>query len=785
MPIGNGDIGLNLWVEAGGALVFYISKTDAWNENGSLLKLGRVRVQLSPNPFTTQTSQVSKPSEVYFQQLTTQTSEVSKASEVYFQQLTTQTSEVSKTSEVYFQQTLKLRQGEIEIRAGAGDSQVTLRVWVDALHPVIRVEAESAEAFEIRIVLEIWRHQKRLLTGGEIPYQLGGSPEPVYIHPNTTLEGQQDRIVWYHRNPTSIWGDTMKVQGLESLIATSHLPLRHSQAPEFSRGVNPQSAIRNPQSDDPLLHRTFGGVIHGEGLISENATTLKSEGARKRFTVSIYPHTQQTETPQDWIQAVEGNIAHIEALDLEKTRSEHQAWWNQFWNRSWIRVSGATDAEVVSRGYALQRFINACGGRGAYPIPFRASIFWVDGHGWPDDRANYDPDFQGWGGGYWWQNQRLIYWPMLASGDYDLMQPHFRMYRDMLPLLEERTPIYFGQRSGGAYLLETHFFWGTYNNENYGWPHERKDLPVGVSKNRYIRYEWQGGIELTAQMLNYYVFTQDAEFLQNALLPIAEAIATFYAPPLRYPRDANGKIRFWPSQALETYWDSVNPLPEIAGLQFILKKLLALPEDATGAELRQVWTRLLNELPPLPTNRMDGEIVLAPAEELGPKSNQENPELYVIFPYRIFGVGKPDQDLARRTFAHRLHKGSRGWNQDDTQMALLGLTDEARAFLVWRYSNKHSESRFPAFWGPNYDGVPDQCHGGNALMALQTMLMQTEDEKILLFPAWPKDWDVAFKLHAPYKTTVEGVYRNGKLERLQVIPEGRAKDVVVMDAWRK
>ncbi|MBI1925373.1 hypothetical protein HYR99_14120, partial [Candidatus Poribacteria bacterium] len=705
---------------AGGALVFYISKTDAWNENGSLLKLGRVRVQLSPNPFTTQTS------------------------------------EVSKTSEVYFQQTLKLRQGEIEIRAGAGDSQVTLRVWVDALHPVVRVEAESAKAFEIRIVLEIWRHQKRLLTGGEIPYQLGGSPAPVYIHPDTTLEGQQGRIVWYHRNPTSIWEDTMKVQGLESLMG----------------GLS-----------DPLLHRTFGGVIQGEGLISENATMLKSEGARKRFTVSIYPHTQQTATPEDWIRAVEGSIAHIEALDLEKTRSEHQAWWNQFWNRSWIRVSGATDAEVVSRGYALQRFINACGGRGAYPIPFRASIFWVDGHGWPDDRANYDPDFQGWGGCYWWQNQRLIYWPMLASGDYDLMQPHFRMYRDMLPLLEERTPIYFGQRSEGAYLLETHFFWGTYNNENYGWPHERKDLPVGVSKNRYIRYEWQGGIELTAQMLDYYAFTQDAGFLQNTLLPFAQAISTFYDQ--HYPRDADGKIRFWPSQALETYWDSLNPLPEIAGLQFVLKKLLALPEDATGAELRQVWTRLLNELPPLPTQQMDGEIVLAPAEELGPKSNQENPELYAIFPYRIFGVGKPELDLARRTFAHRLHKGSRGWNQDDTQMALLGLTDEAREFLVWRYSNKHSESRFPAFWGPNYDGVPDQCHGGNALMALQTMLMQTEDEKILLFPAWPKDWDVAFKLHAPYNTSVEGVYRNGKLERLQVLPEGRAKDVVVMDAGQK
>ncbi len=30
MPLGNGDIGLNVWVDPGGDLLFYISKTDAW-----------------------------------------------------------------------------------------------------------------------------------------------------------------------------------------------------------------------------------------------------------------------------------------------------------------------------------------------------------------------------------------------------------------------------------------------------------------------------------------------------------------------------------------------------------------------------------------------------------------------------------------------------------------------------------------------------------------------------------------------------------------------------------
>jgi hypothetical protein len=49
MPIGNGDIGMNVWVEEDGDLLFYIGRSDLWSENGRLLKLGRVRVRFRPN----------------------------------------------------------------------------------------------------------------------------------------------------------------------------------------------------------------------------------------------------------------------------------------------------------------------------------------------------------------------------------------------------------------------------------------------------------------------------------------------------------------------------------------------------------------------------------------------------------------------------------------------------------------------------------------------------------------------------------------------------------------
>ena len=52
---------------------------------------------------------------------------------------------------------------------------------------------------------------------------------------------------------------------------------------------------------------------------------------------------------------------------------------------------------------------------------------------------------------------------------------------------------------------------------------------------------------------------------------------------------------------------------------------------------------------------------------------------------------------------------------------------------------------------------------GSGMIGMQEMLLQTVDDKILILPAWPKEWDVHFKLHAPQQTTVEVVYKNGKI----------------------
>ena len=73
--------------------------------------------------------------------------------------------------------------------------------------------------------------------------------------------------------------------------------------------------------------------------------------------------------------------------------------------------------------------------------------------------------------------------------------------------------------------------------------------------------------------------------------------------------------------------------------------------------------------------------------------------------------------------------------------------------------------------------MPDEDNGGNGENGLQQMLLQAEGRKILLMPAWPREWNADFKLNAPRQTTIEGRVRAGRLLGLVVTPRERIEDI--------
>lgn len=702
MPLGNGDIGINVWAEKSGDLFCYIGKTDAWGSNGQLLKLGKIRIQITPNPF----------------------------------------------SEKNFEQRLDLNKGEIQIKAGITSNQIDLTIWVDANNPVIHFDLQNDQKVDIETHLEIWRTKERELTGDEkhTVYGVVHSPDPIIVYPDSVLETNRDELVWVHQNLTSIWDVTLDRQGM---------------------------SFWKEEQNDPYLNNTFGGLVKGDNLKAIDKKTLKSSAPKKDHSISIYALTAQVDKIEKWQHQLHSLVEKIERKDKKETRKAHRKFWNEFWQRSWIHVSGSEEAKTVSQSFALQRFVSACAGRGKFPQKFNGSLFTVDSL-LPE--FPYNADYRRWGGPYWLQNTRLIYWPMLQNGDFDMMFPFFNMYSKALNYAEAATRHFYGH--DGAFFPETMYFWGAYNLDNFGWDTPFK--PLKYTKNNYIRYYYQGALEVTAIMLDYYRYTEDVEFAKNFLLPFAQKVIQFYDE--HYLRDENGRIYIHPSQALETFWEASNPMPPVAGLHWNVNGILNLPKQLFTEDQWTFFRKIDKELPSIPKGKKDNKEVLLPAESFsGEPRNHENPEFYAVFPYRIFGVGKPDLERLKNNFDLARVKVAKGWQHYDVNAAFLGLTEEAKKLLVDRANDKNSACRFPAFWGPNYDWIPDQDHGSNILIALQAMLLQTYKEKLILFPAWPKEWDVRFKLHAPKNTVIEGEAIKGEIIALKVTPKQRKQDLIVMD----
>ena len=230
-------------------------------------------------------------------------------------------------------------------------------------------------------------------------------------------------------------------------------------------------------------------------------------------------------------------------------------------------------------------------------------------------------DARDWGGQYWFQNTRPMYWPMLQSGDFDLMLPLFNMFRAILPDNEREVRDFY--HHDGAYFAETKPFYGGINKLT-------PDAP-----GKYTDFYYTPILELSAMMLDYYAYTGDQSFARETLLPIADAGVKFFD---QHWKHENGKLLLDPDNAIEMFWKARNPAPDIAGLRWVLPHLLALPADLTTAEQRTRWRRLLGEIPELPVGETNGVKVLLPAEVFGPSHNVENPELYAIYPFRLFGL---------------------------------------------------------------------------------------------------------------------------------------------------
>ncbi|UYQ95529.1 DUF5703 domain-containing protein [Chitinophaga horti] len=719
MPCGGGDIGMNVWVEKG-ELLIYAARSGSFDEHNGLMKAGRLRIRLTPNPFEGED----------------------------------------------FRQELHLQEGYVSISGKHKGTQATVQIWADVHQPVAHISIKSNQQIKVDAGYESWRYRDRAVASRE---NFGNSwkwaaPKNNIIRKDSVTFEKGGVLFVHHNSDSTIFDATVAQQQLQ--------PVKDSLY-------------------NPLKKLAFGGLFYGDAFIPSGtyegvyANTdfkgwrLISKQAAKSHQLHLALHTAQTNDVSAWRQT-------LQKLTVTDKRSAtlNRQWWQAFWQRSFIEIDpGKKDSTAwqVGRNYQLFRYMLACNAYGNWPTKFNGGLLTVDPV-YTDTAMKLTPDYRNWGGGlHTMQNQRLVYFPMIRSGDWDMMQAHFEFYYRIQRTAELRSKVYWNH--DGACFTEQMENFGLPNFAEYGQKRPAGYDP-GMEFNAWLEYEWDTVLEFCLMMLERQRYTGK---LDPRTIPFIESCLQFFDEHYQYlarkrgskALDGNGKLVLYPGSAAETYKMAYNASSTIAALTTVTKGLVNVLANDTA---RLKWQQFLQRIPPIAYTQIDGHTTIAPAKSWERINNVESPQLYPVFPWGMYGVGKPGLDTALNTWHQDTSvikfRSHVGWKQDNIWAARLGLREEAWRLTALKLQN--SSRRFPAFWGPGFDWAPDHNWGGSGMIGLQEMLLQTDGDRILLFPGWPGDKDVHFKLHAPRQTTVEATLKDGKVVYLQVEPATEAHRVEVM-----
>ena len=677
MPCGGHDVGMNVWVE-NGDILFYVSKSGMLDENNTLLKAGRFRLNIKGQPF----------------------------------------------SGTDFEQRLCLDDGAIYIK-GKG---ISIRLWADVYQPKVFVEMNATHKADATLSYESWRYKDR---------------------PVTKAECQQGSYKWNIPADCTTFADSIKA-------AKSSIDFWHTNRSytvfDYTVSREGLDAIKD-ELYNPIGGKTFGGSITMPGFKFTGTSTgtyastdykawhYSATGIRQA-TVSIDLYTGETTST---------------ALSAKKSKAQSTKWWHRFWQRSFITAEG--EGATMARNYELFRYMLGCNAYGEYPTKFNGSLFTFDPV-FADPKCPFTPDFRKWGGGTMTaQNQRLVYWPMLKSGDTDMMKAQFDTYLRMLPNATRRTKFYWNH--DGASFSEQIENCGLPNPTEYG-KHKPGDDP-GMDRNAWLEYQWDTALEFCSMIMQAHKYSgmDIAEYE-----PLIRQTLIFFDEHYQYvakklgvkPLNADGKLMLYPSSGCETYKMAYNPSSVIAALKTVAEQWIEYKGDSLN--------NILSRIPPIPLRTIEGDTCIAPAIVWARIQNIETPQLYPVFPWRVYGMGRENLHIARNTYLKDPHAvemhSTKGWKQDNIWAACLGLTDEA--FKLNREKLADGPYRFPAFWDPGYDWAPDCNKGGASMIGLQEMLLQEKpDGGLLLFPAWPKNINAKFRLKATGGRTVEAEIKNGTI----------------------
>lgn len=500
--------------------------------------------------------------------------------------------------------------------------------------------------------------------------------------------------------------------------------------------------------------------------------------------------------------------------DFGSLAAENAKWWRDFWAKGYVAMhSDDGQADFVGSNYLYFLYLMASSSRGAYPPRFGGMLWYTTG------------DMRRWGSQYWHANTDAYYRDLMPSGHLDLMDPFFSLYYGMYDACALAAQQQWDSK--GIYLPEVTFFNGPERIPD-SLVHEFQDLflvrkPYSQASKEFLayvqtknclnaRYNFltfgtfingvyvapnkgagifghcthflSGSAGIASQFWQRFEFSGDQAFLRDKAYPMIKGVAEFYAnfPNLR--KEADGKYHIYHVNRIESDWDSQDTPSELGAMRTIFplaihaSRILGVDED-----LRPHWQDIVDHLaPPAPGSHNRGDFDQTKGVYAHQVADEVSAASGLPIPHADAASGPANAPVgttrANSVFGGFVGRGAGAieplGNERELKRRFLGFNmtggfiDPAGDGGAQIFRN-----RLRLREGP---GAIDAEHlAGLAFGIHQSLLTSSVGDSpatstIQIFPSWPKDWAVTFRLLARGGTTVTASQRDGKVLSVTLEP---------------
>lgn len=336
---------------------------------------------------------------------------------------------------------------------------------------------------------------------------------------------------------------------------------------------------------------------------------LTSKMDSKTLQLVIGTSQQQTVDVGAWTRKLISSTKE----DLGASQAYTVSWWHSYWDRSWIIINpeaGNSDSGFqVGKNYQYFRYMMACNAKGDFPMRFNGGLFTFD----PvltDSSLPFTPDYRKWSGGtFTAQNQRLLYWPLLKTGDIDIMHQEFNYYQNISPNNRKLGQLYFGldvgltseqiDNTGLPNIYE-------YNAKAFGSDPETRTYlyPDGIDFNDYLSWLQDTANEFADMVVmshSFYGIDVDkwVSFVEYQLAWFDE----FYSRRNGLTKD--GKLILYPTSGAETYKLATNPASTVSGLYRTITDILMNKIELVKGNT-SYYEEYRDRIPPTPLQACSG-----------------------------------------------------------------------------------------------------------------------------------------------------------------------------------